>query len=403
MAVNRANRPLLLEILASANRPPQLAAQNGSELVALAIQQMVHPLLYQTLTESGALVDLPESTRRTLAGACRKTAQRNLSMRAATIELARAFQAEAIPMVALKGTHLAASVYSQPALRHMSDLDALVPAPQLARAVDIARALGFKSQRDFSVEHDVRILQHVTALYRHGVALELHWNITPPGRKYSMDPAALWRDTETIPSLPGVYGLSPANLLMHVCVHATLMHGCETGLRPYTDIAAIVVRYRDRLDWAALVDEAERRGWKRGMFLALLLAHRLLGAGVPDDVLADARRVTAISTLDAAEELTWAFVQAAPITRGASEFIDANWLGRWRLVRRRLGWEPSQPGQGGAPLARRGWAAVKAVANIVASNASSRRQWDSSRAAEIDRGRHHRRTVRDWLAESEIK
>lgn len=403
MAVNSANRKLLLGILTSAGRPAHLAAQNGSELVALALQQMVHPLLYQTLTESGALADLPESARRTLAGACRKTAQRNLSIRAATIDLARSFQAEAIPMVALKGTHLAASVYSQPALRHMSDLDVLVPATRLAQAVDIARAIGFKSQRDFSVEHDVRILQHVTALCRHGVSLELHWNITPPARKYSIDPAALWRDTETIPSLPGVYGLAPADLLMHVCVHATLMHGCETGLRPYADIAAIVVRYRDRLDWATLVDEAERRGWKRGMFLALLLANRLLGAGVPEDVLADARRVTAVSTLEAAEELTWAFVQAAPIARGTSEFIDANWRGRWRLVRRRLGWEPFKQAQGAAGLARRGWASVKAVANIVASNASSRRQWDSSRAAEIDRGRQHRRTVRDWLAESEIK
>jgi hypothetical protein len=79
--------------------------------------------------------------------------------------------------------------------------------------------------------------------------------------------------------------LSPEDLLLHLCIHATYAHMCEFSARPLCDIAETIRQLHGRLAWQEVTTRAERWHCRRGVYLALRLARSLVGADVPDEVL----------------------------------------------------------------------------------------------------------------------
>ena len=87
----------------------------------------VAPLLHERLRATGRLPELPAETREILGAARRLTAFENLRHYAELRRIAKALNGRGIPLIALKGLHLAELVYVEPSLRPMSDMDILVP------------------------------------------------------------------------------------------------------------------------------------------------------------------------------------------------------------------------------------------------------------------------------------
>ena len=85
--------------------------------------------------------------------------------------------------------------------------------------------------------------------------------------------------------------LAPEDMLLHLCLHTSYQHQFAFGLRPSCDIAEIAHCFRETLDWNGLVERADHRGWRRGVYLAFVLANELAGAGIPDHVLESLRPV----------------------------------------------------------------------------------------------------------------
>ena len=87
--------------------------------------------------------------------------------------------------------------------------------------------------------------------------------------------------------MPGasLRALAFEDLVLHLCAHTAYQHRFEFGMRSLCDIAMLVERHGDTLDWAAVVSRADSWGWSRGVHLTLELASELVGARVPADVL----------------------------------------------------------------------------------------------------------------------
>ena len=85
-----------------------------------------------------------------------------------------------IRVILLKGAALAQTLYDDPALRPMSDLDLLVPFEKLDRAVQVANDLGFQSDDFVPYWPGIRRVRahHEHVQNRKGVNLELHWSLT---------------------------------------------------------------------------------------------------------------------------------------------------------------------------------------------------------------------------------
>jgi hypothetical protein len=314
---DRGNTPEARVLLASLHQDRSRLEKSGienlspdqwSELVTLAGQQRVRPLMHQRLLETGRWKAAPESAWKRLGDECRLIAMRKMRMHAELAHILTTLAAADIPTIVLKGAYLGPTVYKNIALREMSDLDIMVPRNQLESAVALVMAQGYEGIHKFSVESDARAGHHVTRLIKgHVAAVEVHWALTPPCDQTASDPQPLWWRARPV-ILPGAtaFSLSSADLLLHLCVHTSFQHQFEFGLRPSCDIACVIAHEGDALDWSEVVSTSERHGWSRGVALALRLARDLVGADVPDSALRQMRIGDEDRGIAIASQLTWA-------------------------------------------------------------------------------------------------
>jgi len=257
---------------------------------SLATTQQVPSLFFHGLKQKQWLSTAPPSVVEDLKNAWRRIALHNLRLLADLRRIKDALDTDGIAFIALKGIHLAAAVYKDPALRQMRDMDLLLKPRQLGPAADTLKGLGFRPRRDFDLNLELAAAKHLPPFVNaNGTVVELHAGITYPWAAYAIDAAVLWRRTISFPAAgTSLLGLSHEDLLLHLCLHTAFEHRFQFGLRPFCDMAALI-RRRPALDWDFVIREAQARGWQKGVFLALVLAKTLVGAAVPDDVAARLR------------------------------------------------------------------------------------------------------------------
>ncbi|MDG5766314.1 nucleotidyltransferase family protein [Balneolales bacterium ANBcel1] len=256
-----------------------LDAAGREQLFQLAVEHRVVPLLHQRLA--------PEHGREHLAPYVREVARNNLRFFAELDAYLGELEKAGIPVILLKGIWLAHEVYPGMGMREMNDMDLMFHADHLPEALRLAESLGYHADLPVRVDEQVRRSHHLAPLMKKGVAvLELHWNITRPGRSYYIDPEPLWERAEsiTVNGKPAMV-LCPIDRLLHLCLHTSYQHLFSFGLRPFCDIAAVIRHDRERLDWMTLVQRAKAYRWDKGVWMALSMARELTGAEVPEDVL----------------------------------------------------------------------------------------------------------------------
>ena len=268
-----------LETLAQADWPALLRAATGHNLA---------PLLYHRLRAAG--VQIPEAVRQPWQEAYLAVAADNIRRFYELGHALRVFHEAGIPVIALKGAHLAPLVYEKLALRPMCDVDLLVREGDLSRAEEQLRALGYRSDEiNASNSADDFHLVYASAADR---VIELHWAIEPLASPFRINVQDLWARAKsvTIADAPALV-LAPADLLLHLCLHLFAHHSFNeafaSGLRALCDVAETIRRYREVLNWAEVGQRASEWGARNGVYLVLRLAHDLVGADVPDAVLAD--------------------------------------------------------------------------------------------------------------------
>ena len=126
-------------------RIAQTAAElkEWDEVPAQAEAQGMAPLLYFHL--KGAGVELPLAVRRDLQGLTVRHRRANQVRTRVLRDIVTAYDSAGIPALVLKGAALSHLVYPEPGLRPMSDLDILVPRPEVWRAQRMLAELGFNA------------------------------------------------------------------------------------------------------------------------------------------------------------------------------------------------------------------------------------------------------------------
>lgn len=271
-------------------RDGRIAAADWDPVVALALRQGVAPLLLRRLQAASAVTAMPATLASRLDEERRATALLNLRNYGEFRRAARALHDEGIPLIALKGLHLAELVYGDISLRPMSDLDILVPRDRVAQCLTVLRGLDYGHDEELGSAAESILDTKCNIGVAHaklGIWLEVHWTLDERHGE-STDPlpdvwksavAARLGDAETLV-------MSPEFLLLHVCAHLACNHSFSFSLRALCDIAEIV-RATPTLDWAAIAEHGARHYWKRGISAALRLARDYLGVPVPASVLAE--------------------------------------------------------------------------------------------------------------------
>ena len=311
---------------------PSAASQEPADwtaVLALADKHGVTPLLYKRLKEVDAKAWAPAAVWKRLRRTYLVSAARNTRLFRELQTVLQRLRNSGINVIVLKGGYLAEAVYGDVALRPMIDVDLMVRKAQLPRAQAVLLDMIGVQQQPENIESRRKRNAHLPQVVGGDLALEIHWTIAPPAGPARVDAAGLW-DRACPANIAGVdvLALSPEDLLLHLCLHASYSESLGAGLRPFCDIAQSIHRFRGEvtpevrhgtnetpenrrvrseprpssisvfceapvveatsvpgIDWQQVVERSREWGSSRYVSLALQLARSTLGAGVPDDVL----------------------------------------------------------------------------------------------------------------------
>lgn len=291
------------------------AAEPGAEQFArcdweyferLAAHHGVTPILYQGLRERADLV--PAERLQHMRLVYYGNALRNWAVEGFVDEIAAALSAERIAVILLKGAALLRTLYDDPALRRVSDIDLLVDARDLDRAGAQLRTLGLRSA-GYGQEQRRGPLCHMHACYARptlqSIPVELHWRLFEGYQPYAFDLAEVQGRAQSLPQMPpGVFAMSPEHELAHLCLHLErhamvyrslirrddwfdllLMPQGLGRLVWLYDIALFLQHRASVLDWDALVAMARRWAIDAHLHAVFELCRRAFGVGPPPTVL----------------------------------------------------------------------------------------------------------------------
>ncbi len=373
-------------------------AVDWDDLAVRAIVLGLAPQLHRRLTEWGAVsagaVVVPPRPAAKLAVTYQANAKRNEAIYAQLAEVLRVCAENDLRPIALKGVHLAAAVYADPALRPMNDIDLLFTADELPTAEMLLESLGYGGKHK-SAELGAGVTKHTGTFQRassdpSGLAkrpkglskptpnpylssdsdrmIEPHISLEESwfGLKVDITPGVRERAVETTLGGQPCRVLAQEDLLLHLCVHFCfhLIMGAPSMVQ-LTDLLAVAHVWVGQpvgaglapaqsgqpqglpLHWPTFVKRAIDSRAAPYALAALTLAHKLLSAPVPDSVFVTLSSATPaplyrrISTLGLADILKR--TQQKPLTsvaqrirRGLADRAEtaswaADWKGRWQV------------------------------------------------------------------------
>lgn len=202
------------------------------------------------------------------------------------VKLCDEFTVRGVSVIPIKGATLATVAYGDLGLRDFTDLDLLVPESSVVEAQAVLSTLGYEPRSVVAAQsekHDDG--PHQVFVKRHTLCrVDLQWVMAHPHFAFQLDRPEFWArrvsiafENRTVP------GLTPEDLLIVLCVHGS-KHAWE-HLKWVCDVAELLRRYPN-MDWTSVMSSSSAWGCQRLVMMGLSIAHRLLDAPLPDEVLA---------------------------------------------------------------------------------------------------------------------
>jgi hypothetical protein len=270
-------------------------------LICEALHHGMMPLLFRNLSRTSRGL-VPETILTQLGSAASSIACRNLSLTGELLKLLRLFTEASIRALPLKGPVLGLAAYGDLSLRCFGDLDILVAREEILKAKELLVRRGYEPALQLnSDEERIYVQTHHDYKFTRGnneAVVEIQWGITQWSFAFPLEFDQIWqRREQTVLAGAAVLTISSEDLLLALCVHGA-KHRWER-LKWICDIAELVGVDRDRICWNRLTARARALGGERMLLLGLFLAHDLLDASLPSEVLKSLERDSQIKSLSA--------------------------------------------------------------------------------------------------------
>lgn len=260
-------------------------------LVGAACDAWLGGLMLEAVERQRWPVPLPQVQQ--LRWQARQIHQNNVRMTQRLAQITGTLRARGVDVLLLKGAALNLTVYDDPALRAMADVDLMVRPGQVAHAQAVLRTLRFRKGRD-QVRDDFFPKYHYemeyTAKRPWPLRIDVHVRLLRPLRyARTLPEAAVWQGAQPA-SLDGseVLILSRENMLIHLAAHAA----CHGGwpLRWLYDVKRFIDSQEAAIDWDAVVGRA--RDWRLSLPVRVGLerVEELFGPTAPSEAMAALRR-----------------------------------------------------------------------------------------------------------------
>jgi len=302
------------------------------EVVSASEALLVAPVLLGRAEKLN--LELPLPIRSRLLEIVRTHTARNLRLLQEFQVIASVLQEQSVDFMPIKGVHLCTSLYANIGERSMSDIDILVRLEDMRQALKAIEGTGYKVSRPFDLDVEVRTYHHVPPYLKAGAPpLEIHWALLNPRFENGLNWQELWeRSVEAQVGAAVVRIFSPPDLLVYLCAHAAYQHIYIDSARSIYDIALLLRRHANQLDWGAIGSRARTWGLASSVYLSLRVTNELFGCTLPEAVW------NALRPAQFGERLVDAALARILEHSGTSPVVSAVWSRRGLLGRLRGLW-----------------------------------------------------------------
>jgi hypothetical protein len=266
-------------------RVEPLSETDWEDLLQQSARHRITPMFYHRLRTVHPDIPIPPDVMGRLRQAYLENAARNLGLYHNLCKVLKILGRNSIPVIVLKGAHLAELVYGNRALRFMSDLDLLVQKDDLMRIDALLLEMGCTTtihNRIAGKDNN----QFDYLMPKRDIILEIHWSILSSPFPFSIDTDGQWARSRPV-LIAGVDAavLCPEDLLLHLCLHAGCGHGYEPGLRLFCDISEVLQHDEGGMDWGLVQRRTREWGIGKCVYLTLKLTRELLGVALPEGLM----------------------------------------------------------------------------------------------------------------------
>ncbi|HST22436.1 MAG TPA: nucleotidyltransferase family protein [Blastocatellia bacterium] len=264
---------------------PALEDTDWPLLVKTANQHGLGPLVFASLKESGLLNVVPKNEIETLrlayvrASVANRQAFQDLSF------FIDRFEREKIPLIILKGGALGVTIYPDIALRPMGDLDLLIAPNTVERATRALIEQGYVAYAEMSQGFANRfsVEQGFLRKGNRPSQIDLHWHAFTTPYYFERIPVEwFWQRTMEISiNHRRAFAFSPTAQLLHLSAHY-MMHSYRRLIWSY-DLALLVARCYEQIDWEDVIESAEEFGLSQVLYEALSEVRKRWGIAIPVD------------------------------------------------------------------------------------------------------------------------
>jgi hypothetical protein len=183
-----------------------------------------------------------------------------------------------VPVILLKGAALIKTLYTDPAVRPMNDLDLLVRRFDIPRAVRALQAGGFQRLMDNYIRYHVFMLGGQSGQ----TSVELHWSLVLNDQRFPELIDWFWSQSQPLEaSNPRVGVLSPMAEMLYLAAHLGLQHKSQGRLIWWYDLYLLLNNLGEHIEWDALLLRASQAGWAETLQQSLSGVEERFGYDLP--------------------------------------------------------------------------------------------------------------------------
>jgi hypothetical protein len=265
----------------------RLTLSDWREVVQQTVRHGVTPLLFHRLKNLKLDRNVPGDILKELQVTYLRSLTRNIRLFQELTLVLRALRSAGIPVIALKGVHLAKFVYKNIALRPMSDIDLLVHAKDFQKVEEELRGLEYHSKKLYGMESENERSAYIAPFIKRGAApVDIHVTVEKPNKYFTLDLEDVWRNAQSVSMDELQFSvLSYEDLLLHLCLHTSFLHRFRFGIRSLCDISEMVGYRGQPINWENVIQRSILSRSSKYIYLTLYLTKELLDSPVPEEVL----------------------------------------------------------------------------------------------------------------------
>ena len=234
------------------------------------------------------LSGIPESVLERVRYSQKRTAIQNLEQSAELLRIVSLLQESGVDVIPFKGTVLARQLYGDLGLRESCDIDLIVHQQDVLAIKRILATAGYLPSTRLSPAQEAALIDSACVYELRNpnkdIDLELHWkNSKHPSLAFRPDfvPVILHQNLR----ITGNATEWGAQIVRHRIRKGFQFPVRRLQLRSSFRDVADLINTTENLDWTRLLRNADQLGARRMLLTGLSLAHGLLEAPVPDEIL----------------------------------------------------------------------------------------------------------------------